>query len=549
VVQGDVFGGHYYAYIRPSVGHFWEDISAVDRDVTAAIAEGPGGTGIATNTRTKTGLGGKWFKFDDEYVTEVDRRQAVEGSYGSGKEIPGARSYHSAYMLVYIREAEAASIMSRVEPPAALTARLNEEYQRSMEAKHQKVRQFFFRDVQYLLAKDLDDFGEYQGGFDFFDPEKVRTMKIMKKSSIPGFLTAFAELLSVPVDCVRLWCIEKPEDRQVVRIDHVYDLQTSIDNPLLTKGPIFMYVEVCANLHDSDCAVKMNQLKQYQEQWLVRCRQAVSAQHGPCGYDRLEGCGACRGNLPLRNYLRDDAMKEKLLHENITMNQFLVKTLLSSSAFKMQEDKTLMLVLKKLNVNILGNIETPVVMRTETVQAVDGDNTTYLHLHRYLMKSMNEDVLEQVSEGDITPEEGRAQLEMWGSGSLIRLLAPTEIERIPHNILEYPISNSTPFSLKCGDIVCLVPEPGEDESDESSSDSESVDSPYLNELVLHLRSTVLQYNMTVKPHYRIQVPHLKTINRRTGLWCQARQLLEKGKDASQEEDEDEDEKVEEGGGD
>ena len=83
-MQGDVYGGHYYAFIRPTgKDAFWDGVFGKDK-----------------STR------GKWYKFDDENVFPADRREAVEMCYG---EESGA-GFSSAYMLVYIRETEAAQV-------------------------------------------------------------------------------------------------------------------------------------------------------------------------------------------------------------------------------------------------------------------------------------------------------------------------------------------------------------------------------------------------------------------------------------------------------
>ena len=86
IKQGDVYGGHYYAFIRPTgQDGFWDDIYT---------------HGMKLSTS------GKWYKFDDEHVFSVDRREAVEMCYG---EESGA-GFSSAYMLVYIRESESAQV-------------------------------------------------------------------------------------------------------------------------------------------------------------------------------------------------------------------------------------------------------------------------------------------------------------------------------------------------------------------------------------------------------------------------------------------------------
>ncbi|KAJ6814941.1 ubiquitin carboxyl-terminal hydrolase 12-like [Iris pallida] len=78
VHSGGVHGGHYYAFIRPT-------------------------------------LSDQWYKFDDERVTKEDVKRASEEQYGGEEELPQTNpgynntpfkftKYSNAYMLVYIRE-------------------------------------------------------------------------------------------------------------------------------------------------------------------------------------------------------------------------------------------------------------------------------------------------------------------------------------------------------------------------------------------------------------------------------------------------------------
>lgn len=85
-----MYGGHYFAYIRPSVDEFWQCIPLDSNPLPA---------------------GGKWFKFDDEIVSRAHRKEAVEMCYGRSSDDALARlSFSSAYMLVYIRETEAPKV-------------------------------------------------------------------------------------------------------------------------------------------------------------------------------------------------------------------------------------------------------------------------------------------------------------------------------------------------------------------------------------------------------------------------------------------------------
>jgi hypothetical protein len=54
---------------------------------------------------------GFWYKFDDDHVTCVTERTAVQNCYGrDGGSGAFAGSVSSAYMLVYIRERDAAEV-------------------------------------------------------------------------------------------------------------------------------------------------------------------------------------------------------------------------------------------------------------------------------------------------------------------------------------------------------------------------------------------------------------------------------------------------------
>lgn len=88
-----MYGGHYYAYIRPSVSDFWQGVGS-------KLSTTAGAVDAAASQ-------GRWFKFDDEDVFPANRREAVDMCYGDRSM---SRGLSSAYMLVYIREAEAPQV-------------------------------------------------------------------------------------------------------------------------------------------------------------------------------------------------------------------------------------------------------------------------------------------------------------------------------------------------------------------------------------------------------------------------------------------------------
>lgn len=109
---GEVYGGHYYAFIRA--------MPCIDSSVDSKIwlGEPPEGLHDLESLRRWREKRAKWFKFDDERVTPVSQEDAVKKSFGrsivdtsstiSRTELIGTMS--SAYMLVYIRERDANNV-------------------------------------------------------------------------------------------------------------------------------------------------------------------------------------------------------------------------------------------------------------------------------------------------------------------------------------------------------------------------------------------------------------------------------------------------------
>ncbi|CAN4114475.1 unnamed protein product [Withania somnifera] len=162
VHSGGVHGGHYYAYIRPT-------------------------------------LSDQWFKFDDERVTKEDPKRALEEQYGGEEELPHANpgfnnssfkftKYSNAYMLVYIRESDKEKIICNVDEKDI--------------AEHLRV------------ARD-EDLGEQIGKdiyFDLVDHDKVRSFRIQKQIAFPQFKEEVAKVLGIPVQFQRYWLWAKRQN-------------------------------------------------------------------------------------------------------------------------------------------------------------------------------------------------------------------------------------------------------------------------------------------------------------------------------------------------
>lgn len=199
VHQGDVGGGHYYAYIRPTTSYFSYSSSAPQ-----------------TRENIDPEIDSEWFKFNDDIVSAATEREAIQYCFGQK---PSrflndvvSDSMSSAYMLVYILESQAANIMAPVSTtdiPDGLNRRLNfSRIQRSLsdtKFKALKVR----TDVFYVLEEDVRNFSNYSKSSDFIDMDNVPKTRCI---NIPCYLTSTLTLaillskqLKVDLPLIRLW--------------------------------------------------------------------------------------------------------------------------------------------------------------------------------------------------------------------------------------------------------------------------------------------------------------------------------------------------------
>ncbi|MQL74619.1 hypothetical protein Taro_006967, partial [Colocasia esculenta] len=155
VHSGGVHGGHYYAFIRPT-------------------------------------LSDQWYKFDDERVTKEDTKRALEEQYGGEEELPQTNpgfnntpfkftKYSNAYMLVYIRESDKEKIICNVDEQDI--------------AEHLRVARN--EDLAEQIGKDIY--------FDLVDHDKVRIFRIQKQMPFSLFKEEVAKEFGTPVQFQRFW--------------------------------------------------------------------------------------------------------------------------------------------------------------------------------------------------------------------------------------------------------------------------------------------------------------------------------------------------------
>ncbi|KAE8711065.1 Ubiquitin carboxyl-terminal hydrolase 12 [Hibiscus syriacus] len=181
VHSGGEQGGHYYAYIRPT-------------------------------------LSDQWYKFNDEKVTKEDTEKALEEQYG-GEEFPETNpgfnntpprfnKYSNAYMLVYIRESDKDKIICNVEEndiAEHLRERLEKKKEEKEKRKKQKAEAHLYTIIK--VAQD-DDFAEQIGRdiyLDLVDHDKVKCLHIQKQTTFIVFKEEIAREFGVPVQFQRFW--------------------------------------------------------------------------------------------------------------------------------------------------------------------------------------------------------------------------------------------------------------------------------------------------------------------------------------------------------
>ncbi|XP_058085189.1 ubiquitin C-terminal hydrolase 12-like isoform X2 [Magnolia sinica] len=189
VHSGGVHGGHYYAFIRPT-------------------------------------LSDQWFKFDDERVTKEDVKRALEEQYGGEEELPQTNpgfnntpfkftKYSNAYMLVYIRESDKEKIICNVDEKDIaehLRIRLKKEQEEKEHKKKEKAEAHLYTIIKVARDEDLAEQIGRDIYFDLVDHDKVRSFRIQKQMPFNLFKEEVAKEFGVPVQFQRFWLWAKRQN-------------------------------------------------------------------------------------------------------------------------------------------------------------------------------------------------------------------------------------------------------------------------------------------------------------------------------------------------
>ncbi|KAJ1410275.1 Ubiquitin specific protease, conserved site [Sesbania bispinosa] len=189
VHSGGVHGGHYYAFIRPTLSE-------------------------------------QWYKFDDERVTKEDNKRALEEQYGGEEELPQTNpgfnntpfkftKYSNAYMLVYIRESDKDKIICNVDEKDIaehLRERLKKEQEEKEHKKKEKAEAHLYTIIKVARDEDLAEQIGKDIYFDLVDHDKVRSFRVQKQMSFNLFKEEVAKEFGIPVQFQRFWLWAKRQN-------------------------------------------------------------------------------------------------------------------------------------------------------------------------------------------------------------------------------------------------------------------------------------------------------------------------------------------------
>ena len=309
VHSGDVGGGHYYAYIRPSTSCDYSDISGLKDS-------------------------GKWFKFNDEIVLQVESREAIQYCYG--REVNSSHKMSSAYMLVYIREAEVSTIMKEIRSediPVDLVQRLDLEMEARRIKELRMRKEDLFCNISFVTDGELRSFKQYTKFQDFVGSDDLYDLKILKDSKFLGSLLRISDHLNLNPFEIRLWYIDKSGNKSCTfRVQE--DLDSDELHLMMTHTRY--YVEHIRNertesenreIMDSYTAIKNAEIG-----WLDDLR-TILFEYMPNDFygeddDPTDGCGIGMNNTAfLKDFVLDSLLKSNKEAETVKITNLLVAIL------------------------------------------------------------------------------------------------------------------------------------------------------------------------------------------------------------------------------
>ena len=229
VHSGGPNGGHYYAYIRP------------------------------------LGNDQQWYRFDDERVTKVKEKEAIEGQFGGLEhhQHPGHTpqwkypKISSAYMLVYVREAAIAEINIDVtadDVAAHLRHQLEVEQEEKAKKKKERMEAHLYTVVRIATQADLKSQIGSERFFDLVNHEQVASLRIKKEHTLLQLKQEIWRMTGVLPTEQRLWMWARRQNHtfrpdrplQSEYDDHVAMMDCKEDHPPPTgtiQAQLRLYLE------------------------------------------------------------------------------------------------------------------------------------------------------------------------------------------------------------------------------------------------------------------------------------------------------------------
>jgi len=209
VHSGDNHGGHYVVYINPKGD-------------------------------------GKWYKFDDDVVSQATKKEAIENNFGGFEDEIVMRHCTNAYMLSYIRTESLKDILLNVgeeDIPEHLECKFQEEKRIEAQRRKERSEAHLYMDVQVLTE---EAFCTWPGN-DLFGDLKHTHFKIQKKEKLKDATRIIAESFGYTASQCRLWVFQKrannttrpafiearTEDKRRVENNEDVDLYSANDNETL----------------------------------------------------------------------------------------------------------------------------------------------------------------------------------------------------------------------------------------------------------------------------------------------------------------------------
>jgi len=229
VHSGGPNGGHYYAFIRPLTSE-------------------------------------QWYKFDDERVTKVKEKEAVEGQFGGSEHQthPGHTpqwkfpKISNAYMLVYVRESAIPEINVEVtadDVAAHLRSQLDKEQEEKARKKKERLEAHLYTIVRLATHKELVAEIGADRFFDLVTHDKVPTLRIKKELTLLHLKQEIWRLTGAQPLQQRLWLWAKRQNHtfrpdrplQLEYDDHVPMMDVKEDHTPQTgkfQAELRLYLEV-----------------------------------------------------------------------------------------------------------------------------------------------------------------------------------------------------------------------------------------------------------------------------------------------------------------